>query len=77
MVTGSRDSCMALWCVKDDEEDCTTSRLKGLQVPEYAITKPVSIKPCRRAEKVRALAYNENTQVRERFLKVRRYMGNH
>ncbi|XP_074650193.1 DDB1- and CUL4-associated factor 12-like [Tubulanus polymorphus] len=59
LVTGSRDSCMALWCVKDDE-DSYVSNMKSLQVPEYTIKKPLTIKACDNAEKVRALAYNEN-----------------
>jgi len=61
LVTGSRDSRMCLWCVKDDD-DSTVSGMKSLQVPEYAVHKPVVVKECSRAEKVRALAYNDNTQ---------------
>ena len=61
-ISGSRDSGIALWMVKD-EEDELTSRMKSLQVPEYAVMKPVCVKVCRKAEKVRALAFNNNTQV--------------
>ncbi|XP_013378753.1 DDB1- and CUL4-associated factor 12 [Lingula anatina] len=61
LVTGSRDSKMALWQVKDDD-DGSVSKLKSLQVPEYVISKPVAVRQCRRAEKVRALAYNKRDQ---------------
>ena len=55
---------MALWCVKDDDdENSTISHRRGLQVPEYGITHPVTVKTCKRAEKVRALAVNDNAQV--------------
>ena len=55
---------MALWQVKDDlEEPNYVSRLKSLQVPEYGIMKPRAVNRCNKAEKVRALAYNDNLGV--------------
>lgn len=63
LVTGSRDSRIALWWVKEEETDMdsSVSGFKSLQVPEYAIKNPVCTQSCRKAEKVRALAYNSNT----------------
>lgn len=63
---GSRDNHMALWCIKDEEESGTTSRLKSLQVPEYYVTKPVVIRTCKKAEKVRAIAVNDDAKVKYR-----------
>ena len=60
---GSRDNNIALWSIKDEEESGTTSRMKSLQVPEYDVTKPVVIRTCKKAEKVRALAINDDSKV--------------
>lgn len=57
LVTGSRDSLLALWRV-DNVDDSRTSRMTCLYVPEYAIKKPIFTKPCEKALKVRALTIN-------------------
>ncbi len=66
-VKGSRDNHVALWCIKDEEESGSTSRMKSLQVPEYVVTKPIIRKSCKKAEKVRALAVNEPAKVKLYF----------
>ena len=57
------DNHIALWSIKDEAESGTTSRMKSLQVPEYDVTKPVVVRTCKKAEKVRALAINDDSKV--------------
>ena len=57
-VTGARDSCIALWCVKDSDYDDFV-QVERLNMPGYAINQPVFVKNCHNAEKIRALAYND------------------
>ncbi|KAK3927784.1 DDB1- and CUL4-associated factor 12 [Frankliniella fusca] len=53
LVSGSRDTRMALWRIKEDE-------LIGTQeVPTYAHVQPLEVKECQAAQKVRALAFNK------------------
>ncbi|XP_033749617.1 DDB1- and CUL4-associated factor 12-like [Pecten maximus] len=59
LVTGSRDSRLCLWRVDNTEDIDQTSRLQSLQVPEYAIKGPESVEYCDKANKVRALCYND------------------
>lgn len=59
LVTGSRDSRLCLWRVHNKGEGDDTSRLQSLQVPEYAIAWPEAIEYCDKANKVRALCYND------------------
>lgn len=69
MPTGSRDSKLALWRVEMAESDPTEistlpSTSTGIPVPDYAITTPVVSRFCEKAQKVRALAYNDDRKVR-------------
>ena len=52
-----------MWSIKDEDESSAISRMKCLQVPEYEVTKPVVIKSCKKADKVRALAINDDARV--------------
>ena len=85
-VTGSRDSQLALWRVRD-EDDCNADSLadsrccfsrsrissrvnsrvgsdeRSLSSHTYRHIKPLSMKSCQNAEKVRAFAYNDLRQV--------------
>ncbi|KAK2165867.1 hypothetical protein NP493_1346g00011 [Ridgeia piscesae] len=65
VVTGSRDSKMALWCIKDDKDsDASTTSVSHIPMrsPDYGydIVTPLTVKSCKKAEKVRALGYNHN-----------------
>uniref|UniRef100_A0A8W8HPJ7 DDB1- and CUL4-associated factor 12 beta-propeller domain-containing protein n=1 Tax=Magallana gigas TaxID=29159 RepID=A0A8W8HPJ7_MAGGI len=65
LVTGSRDSKLALWRVEMAESDpaeisTLPSSSTGIPVPDYAITTPVVSRFCEKAQKVRALAYNDD-----------------
>ncbi|XP_061174137.1 DDB1- and CUL4-associated factor 12-like isoform X2 [Saccostrea echinata] len=62
LVTGSRDSKLALWRVETadtDSDDNEPSSSTGIHMPDYAITKPVISRLCEKAQKVRALAYHD------------------
>lgn len=64
VVTGSRDSKMALWQVKDEEmgpSEHGANVHKSLHIPEYSTVHPVRLQTCRKAAKVRAMTYNQNT----------------
>jgi len=67
--SGSRDSKMALWCIKDDKDsDASTTSVSHIPMrsPDYGydIVTPLTVKSCKKAEKVRALGYNHNNHVR-------------
>ena len=51
LVSGSRDTTLALWRLDEPIEDCGLHRTARL--------KPLMVKRCRTAEKVRALAFNK------------------
>lgn len=57
-VTGSRDTKIALWRVPTDTEDIRCSR----EIPLHSTLSPVIVRNCKKAEKVRALAFNEKYQ---------------
>ena len=62
LVTGSRDSKLALWRV--DAESCDKNLSShNIQVPDYATKKPEVSKACEKAQKVRALSYHEDRKV--------------
>lgn len=61
-LSGSRDSQLGLWRI-DGFDDIGISPLNSLQVPEYSIKSPVSVKECANAWKIRALAFNDNKKV--------------
>ena len=48
---------MALWRIENVDES-QTSRMSCLYVPEYAVRKPLLVKKCEKALKVRALGVN-------------------
>ncbi|XP_063245083.1 DDB1- and CUL4-associated factor 12 homolog [Bacillus rossius redtenbacheri] len=56
LVSGSRDTHLALWRV-NQEELCD-----GNEEPSYKHIRPLVVKECRTAQKVRALAFNKNFQ---------------
>ncbi|XP_014667872.1 PREDICTED: DDB1- and CUL4-associated factor 12-like [Priapulus caudatus] len=58
-ISGARDSKLALWRVKDDVPQAVTSLAC---LGKYPIVRPLSVKKCQKAEKVRALSYNNHTQ---------------
>ena len=53
LVSGSRDTRMALWRITDDLVG------RKLEVPTYRHISAVSVKECRNSQKVRALAFNK------------------
>ncbi|XP_059487449.1 DDB1- and CUL4-associated factor 12 homolog [Neocloeon triangulifer] len=56
LVSGSRDTRIALWRIKDEEFE------KGpgtADMPSYKTIQPLSVKECKSAQKVRALTYNK------------------
>ncbi|XP_050400542.1 DDB1- and CUL4-associated factor 12 [Patella vulgata] len=59
LISGSRDSRLALWKI-DSAEDDKSSRMTNLFIPEYDIKKPLEICDVPKAQKVRALAYHVN-----------------
>lgn len=61
VLTGSRDSQLALWKVDLDNLDShVTTEASSLQIPEYVIKKPEVVKLCDKAQKVRALCFDHN-----------------
>lgn len=55
LVSGSRDSKMALWRVVDDD-------IQAPDTPKYSHINPVSVKLCKGGHKIRALAFNPDYQ---------------
>ncbi|KAK3098377.1 hypothetical protein FSP39_018955 [Pinctada imbricata] len=59
IVTGSRDSKLALWRV--DEEICDVQKSDITKsMPDYTVRKPEISTMCEKAQKVRALSYNDD-----------------
>nr|CAD7585806.1 unnamed protein product [Timema genevievae] len=56
LVSGSRDTRMALWRIQEDE------LMDGSDVPTYKHIQAVSVKECKSAQKVRAVAFNKAYQ---------------
>ncbi|RWS00275.1 WD-repeat protein-like protein [Dinothrombium tinctorium] len=56
LVSGSRDSTLALWRVDPENEKLVTQR----SFPNYYTMNPLLIKHCKEAEKIRAVIFNEN-----------------
>ena len=46
-------------------DESQTSRMSCLYVPEYAVRKPLLVKKCEKAQKVRALGVNRLQKVRK------------
>lgn len=68
-LLGSRDSKMAVWKIVDshDDEGALDRFITGSgAIPTfgYEISKPVDVKICHGADKIRALAYNSLGMVR-------------
>ncbi|XP_068219928.1 DDB1- and CUL4-associated factor 12 homolog isoform X1 [Palaemon carinicauda] len=55
LVSGSRDTRLALWKIDDETDKSDTNNL-----PNYGHIKPVKVKQCSGAEKVRAVIFNPN-----------------
>ena len=62
LVSGSRDGTLAMWRVTDEMVDAVTSA----DHPSYHYSKPLMVKRCKQADRVRSLCYNNRTQVRIR-----------
>lgn len=56
LVSGSRDTRMALWRVQLDEFDSKE------EVPTYKHVQALTVKECKSAQKVRAVAFNKSFQ---------------
>jgi WD40 repeat protein len=54
LVSGSRDTRMALWRVQED--DIATKQ----EVPTYSHVRALAVKECKSAQKVRAVAFNKS-----------------
>ena len=54
LVSGSRDTRMALWRVKKDNFAAKQ------EVPTYGHIRPLAVKECKSAQKVRAVAFNKS-----------------
>lgn len=57
LVSGSRDATMALW--KIDDPDCNED---GAGIPSYSSVQAHTVKDCKSAQKVRALAFNKQSK---------------
>ncbi|XP_052865684.1 DDB1- and CUL4-associated factor 12 homolog [Anopheles cruzii] len=58
LVSGSRDTKLALWRVNEDLMDFPEKKGCEQDVPRYAHISPVSVKDCRGAQKIRAVCFN-------------------
>ncbi len=58
VVSGSRDSFLGLWQVTDD----MVREVAAADVPSHQFIKPVTMKQCKMADKVRSLCYNSRMQ---------------
>jgi len=56
LVSGSRDTRMALWRIQED--DMATKQ----EVPTYSHVRALAVKECKSAQKVRAVAFNKSFQ---------------
>ena len=59
LVSGSRDGSLALWRITEDMVDA----VKSADHPSYHYLKPLQVKKCKQADKVRSLCFNNRTQV--------------
>ena len=59
LVSGSRDGTLAMWRVTEEMVDAVTSA----DHPSYHYSKPLMVKRCKQADRVRSLCYNNRTQV--------------
>ena len=53
-MSGSRDGSLALWRVTDDMIEQVTSA----DHPSYHYSKPIMVKKCKQADRVRSLCFN-------------------
>jgi len=58
LVSGSRDGSLALWRITEDMVDA----VKSADHPSYHYLKPLQVKKCKQADKVRSLCFNNRTQ---------------
>ena len=58
LVSGSRDCSLAMWRVTDEMVEAVSSA----DHPSYHYSKPLKVKKCKQADKVRSLCYNNRTQ---------------
>lgn len=56
LVSGSRDTRMALWRVQEDDMAAKQ------EVPTYSHVRALAVKECKSAQKVRAVAFNKSFQ---------------
>ena len=53
---------MCLWQISEESTDDGLCEARALPLPDYSTIQPKMSKKCRRAEKIRALAYNDQRQ---------------
>ncbi|XP_054159330.1 DDB1- and CUL4-associated factor 12 homolog isoform X2 [Oppia nitens] len=67
LITGSRDTKLALWrfdeseCF-DESESLDESETTDSLIPKHSYTRPLLVKECRNAEKIRAILYNQRQE---------------
>ena len=64
LVSGSRDGTLAMWRVTEEMVDAVTSA----DHPSYHYSKPLMVKKCKQADRVRSLCYNNRSQVKRAIL---------
>ena len=70
LVSGSRDGTLAMWRVTEEMVDAVTSA----DHPSYHYSKPLMVKKCKQADRVRSLCYNNRSQVkRVLFSQLKKY----
>jgi len=59
LVSGSRDTKLALWRINEDQIDFPEKKEEEEAMPSYAHISPVSVKEVRSAQKIRAVCFNK------------------
>lgn len=59
LVSGSKDSKMALWRINEDVIDSDDEKTTEDTCPTYARIAPLAVKECRTAQKIRSLCFNQ------------------
>lgn len=66
LISGSRDSSLALWRFNDTHH--SFSKITESSLPNYEHINPLQTRICKNAEKIRALVFNQKSQVSLSFL---------
>lgn len=59
LVSGSKDSKMALWRINEDMVESDDEKTTEETCPTYARVSALAVKECRAAQKIRSLCFNE------------------